>query len=221
MQVLTEIVRNIVLILLFTTFLQLLLPSQSMQPFIKVVLGLFVLFSFLNPFLQLVNRISEKDLLENVAFAENETGMPFRERTEQQIAAMLRLVTGLDNVEVKVVLEKSGTNSLRETIQEIVVILEHSVIKGERSAEMTRQAVPADGQMTGEGAAQQELVPLEESNEKSGEERRVSLVQAMQIQGTAEQDEPEITKRVLPEELVYTICRCFGVRENQVRVQFQ
>lgn len=107
MQVLTEIVRNIVVILLFTTFLQLLLPSKSMQPFIKVALGLFVLFSFLNPLLQLMNRINEEELIANVTLAEKETGMSFRQRTEQQIAAMLRMVTGLKNVEVKVLLEKA------------------------------------------------------------------------------------------------------------------
>jgi stage III sporulation protein AF len=181
MQVLTEIVRNIVVILLLTTFLQLLLPSQSMQPFIKVALGLFVLFSFLNPLLQLVNGINEEEVRANVALAEKETGMNFRDRTEQQIAAMLRLVTGLDNVEVQVVLEKSGANILRETIQEIIVVLEHNT-----------------------DATNQELV------------------QPIQIQGHSDQENSEFSnKGALKEEILYTICRCFGVRENQVRVQFQ
>ena len=193
MQVLTEIVRNIVVILLFTTFLQLLLPSKSMQPFIKVALGLFVLFSFLNPLLQLMNRINEEELIANVTLAEKETGMSFRQRTEQQIAAMLRMVTGLKNVEVKVLLEKSGTNILRDTIQEIVVILEHSTAA---------------------------TVGMEETNENPEGERRVSLVQPIQIQGPSDENNPEISnKGVLKEEIVYTICRYFGLKENQVRVQ--
>lgn len=220
MQVLTEIVRNIVVILLLTTFLQLLLPSQSMQPFIKVALGLFVLFSFLNPLLQLVNRLNVEDSTANVVFEEKHTGMNFRQRTEQQIAAMLRMVTGIKDLEVRVQLERGGTNILRETIQEIVVILEDNTEQAERRAEMRHQAVSANEPMTGEATTNQASVRREEPNVKSAGERRVSLVQPIQIQGSSEQDDPEITKGVFQEEIVYTICRYFGLRENQVRVQF-
>lgn len=46
------------------------------------------------------------------------------------------------------------------------------------------------------------------------------MVQPIQIQGPSDENNPEISnKGVLKEEIVYTICRYFGLKENQVRVQ--
>ena len=94
MQVLTEIVRNIVVILLFTTF-AIALAFKEHAAFYQGGFGVIRVVFFLNPLLQLMNRINEEELIANVTLAEKETGMSFRQRTEQQIAAMLRMVTGL------------------------------------------------------------------------------------------------------------------------------
>ncbi len=169
MHILTEVVRNIVVILLFTTFLQMLLPSHSMQRFIKVAMGLFVLISFLNPVLDLLNRVQQEDLAVWTFQQANPHKINFRERVEQQIAAMLKMVHGVQEPKVKVQLAQNGANVQRETIEEVLVTIED----GNRGKD------PGDSLFDEEGGS----APAES-------------------------------------ELVYTVCRYFGLQENQVRVVF-
>ena len=48
-ELISDIVKNVAIIILLTTFLEMLLPNNSMQGFIKVVMGLFVMLAILNP----------------------------------------------------------------------------------------------------------------------------------------------------------------------------
>lgn len=54
--ILREIVHNLVVIILLTTFLDMLLPNNNMQRFIKVVMGLFIMITILNPIIVFLNR---------------------------------------------------------------------------------------------------------------------------------------------------------------------
>lgn len=54
MALLTDWVRNIVLVVLFASFLELLLPSSGMQRFVRVIMGLMILLTILNPVLDLL-----------------------------------------------------------------------------------------------------------------------------------------------------------------------
>ncbi|SHJ95845.1 stage III sporulation protein AF [Propionispora hippei] len=49
MEAITLWVKNIVLVVVFACFLDLLLPNNSMQRFIKVIVGLFIMLAILNP----------------------------------------------------------------------------------------------------------------------------------------------------------------------------
>lgn len=49
MQTLQTLVRNLALILLLATFLEMLLPNKSMRGFVQMVMGLFVISAVLNP----------------------------------------------------------------------------------------------------------------------------------------------------------------------------
>lgn len=49
MEAITLWVKNIVLVVVFACFLDLLLPNSSMQRFIKVIVGLFIMLAILNP----------------------------------------------------------------------------------------------------------------------------------------------------------------------------
>jgi stage III sporulation protein AF len=51
MSVLTEIVRNILVIIIMASFLELLLPEGAIRPFVRFAIGLFVLIAVLNPVL--------------------------------------------------------------------------------------------------------------------------------------------------------------------------
>lgn len=47
-------VKNIILIVLFASFLELLLPNSSLQRFIRVIMGLLIMLAILNPAIDLV-----------------------------------------------------------------------------------------------------------------------------------------------------------------------
>lgn len=47
-------VKNIILIVLFASFLELLLPNSSLQRFIRVIMGLLIMLTILNPAIDLV-----------------------------------------------------------------------------------------------------------------------------------------------------------------------
>jgi stage III sporulation protein AF len=48
-------VRNIILVVLFASFLELLLPASSMQRFVRVIMGLLIMLAILNPVIDLVH----------------------------------------------------------------------------------------------------------------------------------------------------------------------
>ncbi|MCK8826635.1 stage III sporulation protein AF [Natroniella acetigena] len=54
MEQLREWVRNIVLVILFANFIQMLVPSGQMKSFVKVIIGFFIILVVLNPILSLV-----------------------------------------------------------------------------------------------------------------------------------------------------------------------
>ena len=47
-------IKNIILLVLFASFLELLLPSSSMQRFIRVIIGLLITLAILNPILDVI-----------------------------------------------------------------------------------------------------------------------------------------------------------------------
>lgn len=51
---LTDWIRSIIFIVLFASFVEMLLPNSSMQRFVRVVIGLFVMMAVLNPVVDFV-----------------------------------------------------------------------------------------------------------------------------------------------------------------------
>lgn len=51
----TEWVKSIVMVVLFATFLEFLLPASSMQRFVRVIMGLFIMLSILNPLIHVLH----------------------------------------------------------------------------------------------------------------------------------------------------------------------
>lgn len=52
----TSWVKNIIFVVLFASFLELLLPNSSMQRFVRVIMGLFILLAILNPVITMVQQ---------------------------------------------------------------------------------------------------------------------------------------------------------------------
>jgi len=64
MQLLHEIVRNVLVIIILTSFLELLLPEGGVRPFVRFAVGMFIIIAVLNPVLSLL--FSERELKVNL-----------------------------------------------------------------------------------------------------------------------------------------------------------
>ena len=51
MEVLVTIVKNLLVIVVIASFLEILLPDSSVRPFVRFAIGLFVILAILNPIL--------------------------------------------------------------------------------------------------------------------------------------------------------------------------
>jgi stage III sporulation protein AF len=237
MRVLTEIVRDIVVILLLTTLLQMLLPSYNLRRFLKVAMGLFVLITLLNPLMQLVNT-ARNESIAAFAFSQpkelkgQETGLMlfeenFQQRTEQQIASLIKLVNAVPEVEVEVRLKQSGSKVKRESIAEVIVTIEKEKLPAERGIAALKalpQPEPGpEGSMMPSGTTGQER---RASSSGATWQKGAALPGATRQEGAAlpgatRQEATAEAERAMEQELVATVCRYFGLKASQVNVQFR
>lgn len=128
MEVLIQIVRNLLVIIMVASFLELLLPDGSIKPFARLAMGLFILVAILNPALNLffedhefkidlwdyqVNTVQNEQILEagreinqRITATDNEA---IKAKVEGQIGAMAMLVPGVGGVDIKAGVDSSGT----------------------------------------------------------------------------------------------------------------
>lgn len=145
MEILTEMVRNIVGIVLITTFLDMILPSSNMQRFVKVVMGLFILISLLNPILNLLDKNKEFEVLawqypnngsdeQSISMKNKKLEMVNKEllkdnyalRIEKQMEALVKLVDGVVVSKIKVTLKTSVKAEQADNIQHVYVNVSRS-----------------------------------------------------------------------------------------------
>lgn len=140
MSSLNEIIRNIVVIVLLATFLDMLLPNTNLRRFIKVIMGLFIMVTILNPIINIFNQeatISAWDfnLQENedvdsilekgkkISSDQNaEAAIEYKKRIEKQIEAMVHLIPEVDRVNCTA--ELASTEDLKNMGQIEKVFLE-------------------------------------------------------------------------------------------------
>lgn len=124
MQVLISIVKNLLLIVVTASFLEILLPDNSMRPFVRFTIGLFVILAILNPILSTF--YSDRDLKArawdlpweyNETNDFQETGIEvnheikqagsdvIKEKIEKQINSLAILVPGVEDLETEVTLD--------------------------------------------------------------------------------------------------------------------
>lgn len=128
MEVLIQIVRNLLVIIMVASFLELLLPDGSIKPFARLAMGLFILVAILNPALNLlyedrefkvnlwdyqVNQGQSEEILEagkkinqRITAADSDA---IKARVEGQIGAMTMLVPGVEDVNINAGVDSNGT----------------------------------------------------------------------------------------------------------------
>ena len=156
MTVLIDLVRQIMLIILLTTFLEMIMPSSSMQRFVKVVMGLFILLAILNPMLKLINQqqaleafvwqqedrlqfnsvLEQGERLQKVnqdLFWEN-----YQQKLECQMESLIKLVHGVNEAEVQVKFDQTRERDHRELLGEVIVFIERNGEEGGRGLELIK-----------------------------------------------------------------------------------
>lgn len=211
MEVFKELIRDIVLIILLTTFLDMLLPSNKMRPYLKMVMGLFILVSILNPVLNLILRQQNIEVFASqqgsIAYeaksiqqagdklaevTRQEVLRTYAQRIEVQMASLLKLIAGVENVKVKVELKKGGQSAgAYEDIDSVLVSIAKENIEDTEKDSIKIEPIIIEKQ------SQRDLVLAESSNtEKSDEEKMIER------------------------EVLRTLGQYFGVLPNQTAVVF-
>lgn len=128
MTVLSEIVRNVLVIVLIASFLELMLPEGTLRPFVRFAIGLFILIAVLSPLAgslfsdrsiniewwdMKINPAQQEQILQQgekinaqIWHLDQET---LADKVAGQIGAVALLVPGVEDVEAHVVLDESGS----------------------------------------------------------------------------------------------------------------
>jgi stage III sporulation protein AF len=132
---LTDWIKNIIFVVLFASFLELLLPSSSMQRFVRVIMGLFIILAILNPIIGVVQHhltsISPIPALSTNSEASNlitnEVNHVTNERDKlslelykkelgQQIRVLILAMDGVADANVVVEIESNTANRVKSIV---------------------------------------------------------------------------------------------------------
>lgn len=148
----TDWVRNIVLVVLFASFLELLLPTNGMQRFVRVVMGLLILLAILTPVVDVLqsSRMPEVPALggqggqtadrvrsgaENVVRERDRLAQEMYKRDlARQIRAVVTAVDGVADARVAVSLaqDKEGRNG---ALDKVVVYVQPGLAAADRKVD--------------------------------------------------------------------------------------
>lgn len=128
MDILAEIVKNLLVIIILASFLELLLPTGTMKPFVRLAIGMFVLIAILNPAvrwfypqdaLQIsswdwsASRPEQQDILDKGSRLHDQmladSNAEVQSKLEGQISAIAMLVPGVSKVDSKLLLNPDGS----------------------------------------------------------------------------------------------------------------
>lgn len=127
MAVLAGMVKNVLVIIILASFLEVLLPEGRVKPFVRFAIGLFILIAILNPVLNAlfeqrefeinlwdyqVSSEQEKEILEKGSRINQQiatsTEAGIREKMEGQVSAVVMLVPGVKEVKTSATLNGEG-----------------------------------------------------------------------------------------------------------------
>lgn len=145
----TAWVKEIALVVLFATFLEFLLPVSSMQRFVRVIMGLFIMLAILNPVLDMIHSrwLPEKVMVfgmptHNTVNIKRAVGQTEENRMQlveelykkdlaRQIRALVLAVDGVADARIAVEIEATGTQPARR-VKTVTVYLKPGLAKEER-----------------------------------------------------------------------------------------
>lgn len=122
----TEWVKNIIIVVLFASFMEMLLPNSSMQRFVRVIMGLLIMLAILNPIVDIIQNRGlpaqvpalslggknpeqvQKNTERFVQERERLTREMYRNDLAKQIRAVVAAIDGVKSVKVSVELQDTS-----------------------------------------------------------------------------------------------------------------
>ncbi len=170
MKVLSEWIKNIVLVLVLSTFLELLLPSSKMKSYIKVILGLFFVLVIIQPVWQLLGladyRLFLPETVDSFLADADPTGREIEKENRrlalehygrvlaQQVESIARAVPEIERAFAQVTINEAGEIKnlwlrVHRQGQEKKIKIEQIIIDSSlQEAEEKKEAIIDDLQMT-------------------------------------------------------------------------
>ena len=151
-------VKGIVLVVIFAAFLELLLPVGSMQRFVRVIMGLFIMLSILNPIIELLHKHWIPDNItvmgtsarntadikravdQAIENRETVTVNKYRTDLSRQIRAIVMAIDGVSDAKVDITLE-SGAQGKLGTISAITVFVRTGETKADQKVEKVNMKI--------------------------------------------------------------------------------
>jgi stage III sporulation protein AF len=128
MDVIAAIVKNLLVIIIVSSFLEIMLPEGNIKPFVRFAIGLFILIAILNPTLaylysdknfeisvwddQVDEKTTQAIATGGQKITEQITGQSnviMKEKLAGQISAVASLVPGVDNVQTELTVSDNGS----------------------------------------------------------------------------------------------------------------
>lgn len=150
-----EIVKNVLLIIIITGFMELLLPEGGMRPFVRYAIGLFVIVAILNPVLSALfhqhhfeiswwdtpsveanqDQIAREGQRINRQITAVNSG-DLQQKMEGQVGAVVNLVPGVKEVEVHADIDDQGQ------IRELQLNVRPEAVNSDEEADRATLQVP-------------------------------------------------------------------------------
>lgn len=136
-------IKEIILVVLFATFLEMLLPNSSMQKFIRVIVGLFIMLAILNPVIDVIQNRNALDQvptisgnLDNSSAIVDQTHTMiskqeqlsvelYKKELAKQIRALVIAIEGVADAKVSVELDNNRPR--QEAIKGIVIYIQPGI----------------------------------------------------------------------------------------------
>jgi stage III sporulation protein AF len=143
---LTDWIKYIIFVVLFASFLELLLPSSSMKRFVRVIMGLFIMLAILNPIISAVqqylattqqmpalstnsgNAISIINETNDISSQRERLSLElYKKELSQQMKILVMAIDGVADANVVVDIKTINKNDLTSAINSVVVYIKPGI----------------------------------------------------------------------------------------------
>lgn len=204
MELLQELVRNIVVIVIIGALIDMMMPSGKLQRYLKMVVGLFIISAILNPVL----KITRNPDLGNVINIEKSGGK------EEGLAALMEKGQKIN--------EKNNQKGLREYEKRVEQQIT-ALVELDKEVKVLQVSVFVNKDNSSKNFGQVKEVNILAAKAKADSTFKDSIVSPVDINiKTSDQNEKDKNEPVSPsarEKIIKTLTSFYGISPEQVNVQ--